>query len=112
VARILHVRKTEIQSWIERGWPEATVRVLGKRSSYVITPEVFCVLCSRHLSDLLAQKKIPNVALFEAFYNFCFVPKNTIGAQLRTVRRDKGERKACAASQSEDDGLEEEVSVD
>ena len=35
LARILHVRKTEIQSWIEKGWLEATVRVHGKRSNYV-----------------------------------------------------------------------------
>jgi len=34
------------------------------------------------------------VALFEAFYNFCFVPKHTIGTQLLTVRRDKRERAA------------------
>jgi len=45
---------------------------------------------------------IPNVALFEAFYNYCFVPKHTIGSQLLTVRRDKRERAAYEASQMED----------
>ena len=45
---------------------------------------------------------IPNVALFETFYNYCFVPKHTIGSQLLTVRRDKRERAAYEASQMED----------
>jgi DNA-binding transcriptional regulator YiaG len=112
LARILHVRKTEIQSWIEKGWLEATVRVHGKRSSYVITPEAFRTLYSHHLNDLLTQKKIPNVALFEAFYNYCFVPKHTIGTQLLMVRRDKREREAYAASQTEDDEFLEEAGMD
>jgi hypothetical protein len=112
LARILHVRKTEIHSWIEKGWLEATVRVHGKRSSYVITPEAFRTLYSHHLNDLLTQKKIPNVALFEAFYNYCFVPKHTIGTQLLMVRRDKREREAYAASQTDDDELLEEVGMD
>jgi hypothetical protein len=108
LARILHVRKTEILSWIEKGWLEATVRVQGKRSSYTITPEAFRALYSHHLNDLLTQKRIPNVALFEAFYNYCFVPKHTIGSQLLTVRHDKREREAYVASQKEDDEFDED----
>jgi hypothetical protein len=100
LAKILHVRKTEIQSWIDKGWLEATVRTSGKRSSYVITPEAFRALYTRHLTELIAQKRIPSVALFEAFYNYCFVPKHTIGSQLLTVRRDKRERAAYAASKN------------
>jgi hypothetical protein len=55
----------------------------------------------------LEQKRVPNVALFEAFYNYCFVPKHTIGTQLLTVRRDKREREAFAAAR-EDGEFEEE----
>jgi hypothetical protein len=44
-------------------------------------------------------RRVPNIALFEAFYNYCFVPKHTIGTQLLTVRRDKREREAFAATQ-------------
>jgi hypothetical protein len=51
---------------------------------------------------------IPSVALFEAFYNYCFVPKHTIGSQLLTVRRDKREREAYAASQTEEDEFDED----
>jgi hypothetical protein len=113
LARILHVRKTEIQSWIDKGWLEATVRTHGKRASYVVTPEAFRALYTRHLTELLAEKRIPSVALFEAFYNYCFVPKHTIGTQLLTVRRDKRERAAFTAmqngaeSEEEDDETEE-----
>ena len=107
LARILRVRKAEIQSWIERGWLEATIYTHGKRSSYSITPEAFRALYTRHLSELIAQKRIPSVALFEAFYNFCFVPKHTIGTQLLTVRRDKREREAYDAIQAEDSEYDE-----
>lgn len=103
LAKILHVRKTEIQSWIEKGWLEATVRTHGKRTRHVITPEAFRALYTRHLSELIAQKRIPSVALFEAFYAYCFVPKHTIGSQLLTVRRDKREREAFATGRPEDD---------
>jgi DNA-binding transcriptional regulator YiaG len=108
LARILHVRKAEIQSWIEKGWLEATVRAHGKRTSYIITPEAFRALYTRHLCDLTAQKRIPSVALFEAFYNYCFVPKHTIGTQLLTVRRDKRERAAFMAMQNGAESEEED----
>jgi len=108
LARILHVRKTEIQSWIEKGWLEATVHSHGKRTSHIITPEAFRALYTQHLGDLITQKRIPSMALFEAFYNYCFVPKHTIGTQLLTVRRDKREREAYAASQTEDGESDEE----
>jgi hypothetical protein len=102
------VRKAEIQSWIEKGWLEATVRTHGKRSSYVITPEAFRALYTRHLSELIAQKRIPSVALFEAFYNYCFVPKHTIGTQLLTLRSDKREREAYDANKAEEDEYDED----
>jgi hypothetical protein len=108
LARILHVRKTEIQSWIDKGWLEATVQAHGKRASYVVTPEAFRAFYTRHLNELIAQKRIPSVALFEAFYNYCFVPKHTIGTQLLTVRRDKRERAAFIAVQNGAESEEEE----
>lgn len=108
LARILHVRKMEIQSWIDKGWLEATVQTHGKRTGYVITPEAFRALYTRHLTELLAQKRIPSVALFEAFYNYCFVPKHTIGTQLLTVRRDKRERAAFMAMQNGAESEEED----
>jgi hypothetical protein len=107
LAKILRVRKTEIHTWIEKEWLQATTQITGKRQTHVITPEAFRALYTHHLRDLLKQKRIQNVALFEAFYNFCFVPKHTIGTQLLTVRRDKRERAAFAATQDEEDFEEE-----
>ena len=99
LARILRIRKSEIHAWIEKNWLEATTRITGKRLTHIITPESFRALYTHHLRDLLEQKRVANVALFEAFYNYCFVPKHTIGTQLLTVRRDKREREAFAATQ-------------
>ena len=112
LANILHVRKAEIQSWIEKGWLEATVHTHGKRSSYVITPEAFRALYTRHLSELIAQKRIPSVALFEAFYNTASSPSTPLATQLLTVRRDKREREAYAASRVENDALVDEPGPD
>ena len=108
LARILRVRKEEIHTWIEKQWLQATTQVSGKRVTHIITPESFHDLYTHHLHDLMAQKRIPNVALFEAFYNYCFVPKHTIGTQLLTVRRDKREREAYAANQPDDDEDDED----
>ena len=109
LARILRVRKSEIHAWIEKEWLQATTQITGKRLRHIITPESFRALYAHHLSDLLAQKRVPNIALFEAFYNYCFVPKHTIGTQLLTVRRDKRERMAFAATQ---EGIESEEEDD
>src|SRR5664279_4685638 len=111
LARILRIRKSEIHAWIEKNWLEATTRLTGKRLTHIITPESFRALYTHHLRDLLEQKRVPNIALFEAFYNYCFVPKHTIGTQLLTVRRDKREREAFAATQegSELDDEEDEI---
>ena len=99
LARLLHVRKSEVSAWIEKGWLEATTQVFGKRQVNIITPEAFRNLYANHLRDLLDQKRISSLALFEAFYNYCFVPKHTIGSQLLTVRSDKRERAAFAVAQ-------------
>ena len=99
LARILRIRRSEIHAWIEKNWLEATTQLTGKRLTHIITPESFRALYTHHLRDLLEQKRVPNIALFEAFYNYCFVPKHTIGAQLLTVRRDKREREAFAEAQ-------------
>ena len=89
------------------GWRRQFARTVSERG-YVITPEAFRALYTRHLSELIAQKRIPSVALFEAFYNYCFVPKHTTGTQLLTVRRDKRERAAFMAMQNGAESEEED----
>jgi hypothetical protein len=96
LAQALHVRRSEIVSWIEQGWLQATITKQAKRASYRITPEALSALYKHHLEDLL-KRRIPNHSLFEAYVQYCFSPKHTTGEQLLDVRRDKRERKAFAA---------------
>ncbi len=106
LAAALHVRKAEIQFWIKQGWLQATTEAQGRRSSYGIMPEALAELYKNHLPELL-KRGIPNLSLFEAYVQYCFSPKHTIGEQLLDVRRDKRERAAYAALQEEPDPDEE-----
>jgi len=96
LANALHVRKAEIVSWIDRNWLQASVSSRGKKSSYIITPEALIDMYKHHQSDLL-KRGIPNQSLFEAYVQYCFSPKHTVGEQLLDVRRDKRERAAFEA---------------
>jgi hypothetical protein len=103
----LRVRKSEIQFWIKQGWLVAAVDTHGKRHSYNITPESLSNLYRRHLPDLL-KRGIPNQSLFEAYLQYCYSPKHTLGEQLLDVRRDKRERAAYAATLEGNDSEEGE----
>lgn len=96
LACALHVRRSEVIGWIEKGWLEAQKSPRGKRTSYRITPEALSAFYKCHLQDLL-KRRIPNHTLFEAYLQYCFSPKHTTGEQLLDVRRDKREREAFAA---------------
>ena len=100
LAAALHVRKTEIIFWIEQNWLQATISEQGKRRCYTITPEALKDLYKNHHRDLM-QRGMSNLALFEAYVDYCFVPKHTVGEQLLDVRRDKKERAAFLAAGSE-----------
>ena len=64
-------------------------------------------LYKQHHGDVL-KRGIPNHALFEAYVQYCFSPKHTVGEQLLDVRRDKRERAAYAAAVGEETGSDEE----
>jgi hypothetical protein len=100
LAAALHVRKTEVIFWIEQNWLEATISERGKRRFYSITPEALKDLYKHHHRDLM-RRGMRNLALFEAYVEYCFAPKHTIGEQLLDVRRDKKERAAFAAAGGE-----------
>lgn len=105
----LRVRKSEIQFWISQGWLQATVETHGRKRFYTITPESLAQLYKKRLPDLLARGA-PNLSLFEAYVQYCYSPKHTVGSQLLDVRRDKKERAAYAAlgEDGEVDSEEEE----
>ena len=59
------------------------------------------------------KRGLRNMALFEAYFEYCFSPKHTVGEQLLDVRRDKRERAAFAtASGNGAGGTEEEDGSD
>jgi len=101
LASALRVRKAEVIFWIEQGWLQASIVCRGKRRSYTITPEALMSLYKHHHADVL-KRGIPNQALFEAYVQYCFSPKHTVGEQLLDVRRDKRERAAYAAAESKE----------
>jgi hypothetical protein len=115
LAKALKVGKSEIRFWIEQGWLEATINLQGKRPSYNIAPEALMHVYKHHLADLL-KRGLPSQSLFEAYLQYVYSPKHTVGEQLLDVRRDKRERAAFAALQAEgtreeeddDDDVEEE----
>lgn len=100
LAAALHVRKSEVVFWIEQKWLEATFSQRGKRRFYSITPEALKNLYKQHHRDLI-QRGMRNLALFEAYVEYCFAPKHTVGEQLLDVRRDKKERAAFDAVEGE-----------
>jgi hypothetical protein len=97
LASALRVRKSEVVFWIKQEWLQASIACRGKRRSYTITPEALMSLYKQHHADVL-KRGIPNQALFEAYVQYCFSPKHTVGEQLLDVRRDKRERAAYAAA--------------
>jgi hypothetical protein len=116
LASALHVRKAEIVFWIEQNWLQATVGNWGKRHFYVVTPEALIHLYKHHQPDLL-KRGLSNQSLFEAYLQYCYSPKHTVGEQLLDVRRDKRERAAFAATErregdGDDDAEAEESSSD
>ena len=99
LAAALHIGKAEVHFWIKQGWLEATVTTEGRRPSYSITAEALANVYKHHLADLL-KRGLRSQSMFEAYLQYLHAPKHTIGEQLLDVRRDKRERAAFAASQT------------
>jgi hypothetical protein len=102
LAHALRVRSTEVRTWIEQGWLQATTTKQAGQLSYRITPEALSDFYKHHLQDLL-KRRIPNYSLFQAYVQYCFSPKHTTGEKLLDIRRDKREREAFSAPQNEEE---------
>jgi hypothetical protein len=109
LACAVRVQRSQILSWIGLGWLPATLRKRGRKNHYTITPEALTYLYKNHLQDVL-KCGVPNQSLFEAYVQYCYAPKHTVGEQLLDVRRDKRERTAFEQSQRTDSGLRQEHS--
>jgi len=110
LAAALHVRKSELRFWIDQGWLPATISMRGGRQSYTITPEGLMHLYKHHHQEVI-RRGIPNQSLFDAYVQYCFSPKHTVGEQLLDVRRDKRER-AAVAMLARDDAQEQDDEED
>lgn len=95
LAKVLHVRKEEVQTWIRNGWLVQHSTQIGKRIVRYITSDAFVQFWKTHQRDILARRRF-NYSYFEAFYLYCYSPKHTVGDQLLEVRSDKKERLAYA----------------
>ncbi|MCU1323516.1 MAG: hypothetical protein JWM43_3165 [Acidobacteriaceae bacterium] len=93
LASALKVGRREVLHWIEQGWLETNVERHGNRSFHTISPEALARLYRNHLVQLI-ERGLPNRGLFEAYLQYCYVPKHTTSSQLLDVRRDKREREA------------------
>jgi hypothetical protein len=102
--------KAEVVFWIEQNWLQASITNQGKRHFYIITADAFKDPFKQHHRDLM-KRGLRNMALFEAYFEYCFSPKHTVGEQLLDVRRDKRERAAFATA-SGNGGTEEEDESD
>jgi len=111
LASALHVRKREVVFWIQQDWLQATLAERGKRRAYTITPDALKDLYKHHHRDLM-HRGMRNLALFEAYVEYCFAPKHTIGEHLLDVRRDKRERAAFAVAGGETPEEKEEGDED
>jgi hypothetical protein len=98
LACAVRVQRSQVLFWIERGWLPAVVINGGRKNRYTITPEALTFLYKNHLHDVLKQG-VSNQSLFEAYVQYCYSPKHTVGEQLLNVRRDKRERAAFEQSQ-------------
>ena len=97
LACAVRVQRSQVLTWIELGWLPATLSRHGQKNYYTITPEALAHFYKNHLHDAL-KRGVPNQALFEAYVQYCYAPKHTVGEQLLDVRRDKRERAAYEQS--------------
>ena len=107
LAHALRVRTDEVREWIDQGWLQATISTEGKRRTYVIMPEALAAMYKSHLAKIL-ERGARSQTLFEAYLQYCYSPKHTVGEQLLDVRRDKRERAAFAALNETDHDNEQD----
>ena len=108
IARVLHVRREEVNTWIRNGWLVQTAARVGSRSIRYITPDAFVAFWKTYQEQVLTKRRF-QFARFEAFYQYCYTPKHTVGEQLLKVRGDKRERLAFAAASESSAGDEDDI---
>jgi hypothetical protein len=89
LAVALHVRPDTIDTWINRGWLNATGLKTGRGERVVIQAEDLCEFCRVHTKDVIGNRLTKERLDF--VYHFAFPPSH---AELLPVRNSKKERDA------------------
>src|SRR6185437_5389549 len=89
LATALHVRTEAVESWIARGWLQASELSFGQSRRTIIAAEDFCQFCREHTKDVVGNRLTKERLDF--VYRFAFPPSH---ASLLPVRDSKKERTA------------------
>jgi hypothetical protein len=89
LAVALHVRPETVETWINRGWLNATGLKAGRGMRVVIQAEDFCEFCRVHTKDVIGNRL--TTERLDFVYHFAFPPSH---AELLPVRDSKKERDA------------------
>lgn len=92
LAVALHVRPDTVESWINRGWLNATEIETGRGKRVMIRAEDFCEFCRKHTKDVIGNRLTKERLDF--VYHFAFPPSHS---ELLPVRDSKKERAAYEA---------------
>ena len=89
LADLLHTRKEEVDSWVQKGWLKASIVEVGRVRRTLIKPEDFCQFCKDYRETVVGNRL--NVERLEFVYRYVFPPDHN---QLLSVRQSKKERAA------------------
>jgi hypothetical protein len=98
LAVALHVRPDTVESWINRGWLNATEVESGRGKRVCIHAEDFCEFCRKHTKDVVGNRL--TTERLDFVYHFVFPPGH---AELLPVRDSKKERCAYEAQLKEEE---------
>ena|ERR1700746_285727 len=89
LAEALHVRATEVQRWIQKGWLTARTVQTGRLKKEIIYANDFAKFCKTYRSVVVGNRL--NTDRLDFVHNFVFPPSHT---ELLPVRESKKERAA------------------
>ena len=92
LAEALHIRPTEVQRWIDRGWLRARMVETGRLKKEIIYADDFAEFCKSH-RDVVVGHRL-NRDRLDFVRNFVFPPSHV---ELLPVRESKKERAAFDA---------------
>jgi hypothetical protein len=92
LAEVLHIRATEVERWIERGWLKARMVETGRLKKQIIYADDFAEFCKNYRSVVVGNRL--NTDRLDFVHNFVFPPSHV---ELLPVRESKKERAAFDA---------------